>query len=298
MSDSCRFVFTLFDEDLPYPFGNFGHDEDYQGMTYFCYQREQCPTTDKLHWQGYVEFKKRKRLSSAIIHFRKVCLWSKFHVEIAHGNPKQNRDYCSKSESAVPDTFFEWGEISQVKHGQRSDLERFRDMIDEGMSFYDIVAQDAKFLRYHNLYKAYVAAIPAKTRGELEVIYIWGPPGTGKSHKVHSDYPEAFCPNFGQEGSIWWDGYSGHKTVILDDINLAKFPREYILKVLDRYKLMLPVKGSTVPAQYDKIIMTSNVNPQHLDKAITDRFTQEICLLGKSRRAAAREASFNNPDLV
>ena len=43
---------------------------------------------------------------------------------------------------------------------------------------------------------------------------LWGPSGTGKSRFVAARWPDAFWK---APESKWWDGYSGHETVVLDD---------------------------------------------------------------------------------
>ena len=41
---------------------------------------------------------------------------------------------------------------------------------------------------------------------------LWGPSGTGKSRFVAARWPDAFWK---APESKWWDGYSGHETVVL-----------------------------------------------------------------------------------
>lgn len=42
----------------------------------------------------------------------------------------------------------------------------------------------------------------------------WGPTGTGKSRSVRTKYPDAFI----KSNDIWWDGYSGEETVIIEEM--------------------------------------------------------------------------------
>jgi len=41
-----------------------------------------------------------------------------------------------------------------------------------------------------------------------------GPTGTGKSRTVRKKYPDAFI----KSNDIWWDGYSGEATVIIEEM--------------------------------------------------------------------------------
>nr|WAE42439.1 MAG: replication associated protein [Cressdnaviricota sp.] len=59
-------------------------------------QIEATPSTEKMHMQGYIEFRSKKRLSTL-----KNILSIKTHWEPAKGNLKQNLEYCTKSHSRI-----------------------------------------------------------------------------------------------------------------------------------------------------------------------------------------------------
>lgn len=86
---------------------------------YLVYQRERCPTTGKLHWQGYCELFNPRKIPG----FQKSIHPSeKFHVEKRRGTPQEARAYCMKEESRVEGTEpIEHG-VFGTKQGSRSDL--------------------------------------------------------------------------------------------------------------------------------------------------------------------------------
>lgn len=69
---------------------------DANGMVYLIYQLERAPTTQTLHYQGYLVWKNPQTL--------KKCrsLNGSIHWAIARGNAKQNTDYCSKEPREAP----------------------------------------------------------------------------------------------------------------------------------------------------------------------------------------------------
>lgn len=63
------------------------------------YQREICPSSDRLHWQGYLVLAKKSTLS-----WLKNNIDSGAHWEKAKGDVQSNVRYCTKDESRVPGT--------------------------------------------------------------------------------------------------------------------------------------------------------------------------------------------------
>lgn len=59
--------------------------------------QEVCPTTQKLHFQGYVEFVKEYNLSSV----KRIWCDKETHWEIAKSDDKANIAYCSKEGNLI-----------------------------------------------------------------------------------------------------------------------------------------------------------------------------------------------------
>lgn len=90
------------------------------------------------------------------------------------------------------------------------------------------------------------------------IIIYWGDSGTGKTRKATEDFPDAYIlskPN--KDGNVWWDGYQGEETIILDEF-YGWVPYDTILRVCDRYPLRVPFKGGYHKLKATRIIFTSN----------------------------------------
>jgi hypothetical protein len=115
--------------------------------------------------------------------------------------------------------------------------------------------------------------------GELENLWYFGPPGTGKSRKARDKFPNAYF----KAVNHWWDGYAGEETVIIDEweVGSGKFIGHHLKIWSDRYPFKMEVKGSSLPLQRPKrIIVTTNYSidecfgsDRMLCDAIKRRFT-------------------------
>lgn len=93
---------------------------------------------------------------------------------------------------------------------------------------------------------------------ERQVFVFFGPTRTGKSRRA---WQEAGLDAYPKDPmSKFWDGYNGQKHVVIDEfrggINIS-----HILRWLDRYPVLVEVKGSSVPLKAEKIWITSNLPP-------------------------------------
>ena len=59
---------------------------------------------------------------------------------------------------------------------------------------------------------------------------------------------------------LWWDGYKGEATVILDEFE-GQIPQSDMKRYLDSKPLSLEIKGGSLTALYSKIILISNFHP-------------------------------------
>ena len=119
------------------------------------------------------------------------------HLESRRGTRQQAVDYCRKSGE-----FTEWGRLEI--HTQKELLE---------LPIKDIKEIDPLFyMRYNRGIEKYKCKKIEDFR-ILEVIWLWGEPGSGKTRQVmEQDNVYKLDPPY-----QWWDGYEENDIILIDD---------------------------------------------------------------------------------
>lgn len=223
-------------------------------LYYILCQKEQCPTTNKLHWQGYYECKTRKGIKG----HQNNLLAPKCHVEQSYGSYKDNKIYCSKDNTSLGERF-EWGE--PIKQGERRDLSLLKKDLDAGMSLKEIAENHfQEFLLYNNGIKEYMLLNRPKRSWKTELHVIVGPAGCGKSEKVWSHGIDKVCTIAATQTGVWWDVYDGEEIILFDEF-CGQIPYSTLLNLTDRYPFTVPKKRSTVQFTGKLIYIVSNKTP-------------------------------------
>jgi hypothetical protein len=105
----------------------------------------------------------------------------------------------------------------------------------------------------------------------------WGPTGTGKSRRA---WKEAGMEAFPKDPNTkFWCGYQGQKAVVIDEFRGA-ISISHLLRWLDRYPVMVEIKGSALPFAAEQIWITSNLDPRQwypdLDQETTDALMRRL----------------------
>lgn len=209
---------------------------------YICFGKEQGDSGTP-HLQGYVEFTSRKTINSAREH-----LGGRAHVEIRRGSQSEAIQYCRKDGQ-----FSEYG--SKAQQGKRTDLETVVSDFKSGTTLQEFALTNPElYCRYRNGLRDIYTFATRRERTPPICIYIFGPPGTGKSKWAHELDPESTWV-YGAKG--WFDGYVNHRVAVFDDFDCDMDPGLF-LKCLDRYPLSVPIKGGFTDWNPDIIVVTSN----------------------------------------
>lgn len=234
--------------------------------TYLCYGVEVCPTTDRMHHQGYLYFQDCKTKSSV------VKMLKPNHVEICEGSVEQNIVYCSKDGD-----FHEFGERPADNGIRKSLLDVLTAVATrpEAELLQDPTFNGAEtWARNYRAIREY-ASIMTPDRTEMTRLYIyWGKSNCGKSYNA---FLEGARPMF-YDGRFF--DYHGEKKVVLEDMDPDNVPpRNLMLRLIDRYPMTVPIKGGFQKFVATDVYITTNYRPEHLfpyffDPAFQRRITE------------------------
>ena len=179
---------------------NYTHDtikfklKEFKSCIYWC-MSDEIGENGTYHTHIYMHCKSVVRFSSVKKRFPEA------HIEMAKGTAQQNYEYVTKTgkwendkkkETSVDGTFEEDGELPIERQGQRNDIADLYAMVKEGMTNYEIIEQNPTYLlNIEKIDRARQIVLEEKYKNDfrkLEVTYIYGPTGTGKTRGVMEQY--------------------------------------------------------------------------------------------------------------
>lgn len=226
------------------------------------------------HLQGYLELTKVMRIAG----LKQLFHPFKPHFEKRRGTREQARDYCRKDESSLGGRV-ELGEWEQQR-GRRTDIEDFANAIREGDGDLQLLCKyPGQFLRFGSMVQRARHASHKRVRREMRVIVCSGKTGSGKSHFAwhYRDGDFSRIYKLFQKKPVWFDGYAGEDTLFIDEWE-GEPACELLKEICDVWPYTAPVKGGSVLAQWDTVIIATNfIRDQictHWDEAMIRRVSQ------------------------
>jgi hypothetical protein len=232
---------------------------------YFVFARE-IGLNGNEHFQGYVELSKQLYFTTII----KSMLGS--HIENRKGTQKQAIDYVLKrgayeeqeGEKTSTGEFTEWGTPkTQPSESKRTDMTDFVNAIKEGANDLQLLTDfpTLYFMYNKNITTIRQTLITEKYKAEtrhVDVIYISGPTGTGKTRSLYEIYgAKAYKITDYEKGPF--DNYNGEEIIILEEFR-GDFTIKFMLQLLDRYPMQLPCRYANKWACYTKVFILSNID--------------------------------------
>lgn len=216
---------------------------------YIVYGVETAPTTGQRHFQGFIMFQHAKSFAAVkLVHPR--CHW-----EVAR-NVRASIEY-SKKDGVVTERG------TPPAQGKRTDFEDVYELIKDGGSYEDILEVNPGIaIKNVQGVKAAIASQVQHRSQDVapQVHWFWGPTGSGKSR-------EAFL-QAGEDAYVWcstgkfWEGYMGQKNVIMDDFRPDQINFALLLKILDRYRMTVEVKGGSCKLAATNFWITTPQDPR------------------------------------
>lgn len=170
----------------------------------------------------------------------------------------QDNNYCRKRDSEL---IIDRDE--RKKKGARTDIADIKEVVKDTLSMKQVVqvATSVQSVRMAELWLKYNE--PKRPIDPApEIHYRWGKAGCGKTRYVWDTHgtDAVYTPTTYK----WWEGYDGHKIVLLDELRANWCTFGELLKLLDRYPFTVETKGGSRQFQATTIYITSCKKPQEL----------------------------------
>jgi len=218
-------------------------------IRHILFGHEICPKTGTPHLQGNIYFKNAISCLALKKRYGKVPHW-----EPTRGNEEQVRDYCSKEDG-------EWYEYGEPEcQGKRNDINLVKEMIKQGKGMRDILEVATSF---QSIRSAEIRLKYGEPQRFWKTFVQWfcGPTGskkTRKALKILMALGEVYKITKGK----WWEGYDGHKYILIDDYRPDFCSFEELLTILDRYPVRVECKGGSRELLARHIIITTPLSPE------------------------------------
>ena len=196
------------------------------------------------------------------------------HIDKAVGSSRSNRDYIRKEgkwadtdkvDTRVEGSFKEFGTVpteAEEKSPRNSAVIQY---VKDGLTNAEIIAIDPGYafrgrdidqLRQDICYANF-----RKILRNVEVHYLYGDSGTGKTRSIFDKHPmEDICriTNYAPRGVTQFDAYTGQKVIVFEEFH-SQIPIATMLNYLDIYPVMLPARYYDRVACYTIVYITSNI---------------------------------------
>jgi len=229
------------------------------------------------HIQGFLCFRNPRELAG----ISRLFDGRRPHLEPMRGSVEQSIAYCSKDDTRDAEAPFGYTQYGTQPRpgagagsGSRSDLSELCGSIKSGDSITRISEQyPAQYIQYHGGIKALYARAQAPRNFVTEVLWYYGPTGSGKTRCAFDAHPTAY---FKPPTNKWWDGYENNECVIIDDYRCDFSTFADLLRLFDRYPLQVEYKGGFTQFNSKVIIITTPRSPQMTWANRTDEQMQQL----------------------
>ena len=233
--------------------------EEKELLQYAVFQRECGEEKHTIHFQFFLIFKSKQYFSK----LKKEYLPYGCHFAPMRSNSNICKEYCSKNDGTRVSGPYEIGEF--IEERKRTDLMDAIKMLDDGIPF-ELVARayptqsvmyESKLRsRMHNNMEIKFKSVARN----LEITYVYGPPGVGKTTYVNSQVNFEFNKIFVVEnyGEYMFTGYENQEVLLFDEYIGQVKPIAKMNKLLEPFPKRLNIKGGVVQAAFERVFIVSN----------------------------------------
>lgn len=236
---------------------------EFKSLVYWC-MCDEVGENGTYHTHVYIACSSAVRFSTMKNKFETA------HIELCNGTSQQNRDYIrkegkyeksKKKETNLAETFEEYGEMPVERQGARNDLADLYDAIKAGQSNFEIIENNPEYMMcLDKIERARQTIMENKYKStfrELDVTYVTGKTGTGKTRGVMEKY--GYENVFRVTDYLHpFDNYKQQDVVVFEEFR-SSLKIQDMLNYLDGYPLELPCRYTNKIACYTKVYIISNI---------------------------------------
>ena len=236
---------------------------EFPGIVYWC-MCDEIGEQGTLHTHVYAVFRNSVKFDTMHRRFYGV------HIEQANGSNQANRDYVRKDgkwldddkhETNLPETFEEWGELPPDRSRRETQAEQIMQMVRDGKSNAEILAEcPSAYSKLTYIEQARQTLLEDRYKDsprKLEVTYLWGDTGAGKTRSVMETYGYSKVYQI-TDYAHPFDGYKGQNVIIFEEFR-SSLKIDDMLKYLDVYPLQLPCRYANKVACFTRVFLISNI---------------------------------------
>lgn len=203
------------------------------------------------HLQGYIVLVDKARLT-------RLKKWMpRAHWEVSRGTPLEASEYCKKEGD-----FTETGALPLAPHAaggakRKAQYDEAYQLAREGkraeIDKELLIKHDSALRRIENEHRPIRETLTEDTTA----IWLWGPPGVGKSKYVREKYGGSL---YVKNANKWFTGYINQDYVLIEDVDPSTMVHSaHFYKLwFDRYPIPVETKGGETIIRPLKFVVTSN----------------------------------------
>jgi len=196
------------------------------------------------HLQGYCYWRQPKSHTAIAGYLTRAS------SRVARGTAQENKTYCSKEH-----LWYEEGTIPTGPTGQADKWKEVIRLAEEGNLAEIKDTYPAIYIRYYGRLRSLYSIERPVLQGPLGNEWWVGPPGTGKSKRLHRLYPNHFPKMLNK----WWDGYMNEEVIGIEEWEPDSRLAHHLKIWADRYPFNAEIKGGCIRnIRPERIIVLSN----------------------------------------
>lgn len=247
--------------------------KNFKSLIYWCLSDEIGNEKERFHTHVFLNFGSGVRASTINNQFPSEIA----HRDICNGTAQQNKDYVfkegkwekdKKGETNLRESHEEYGEMPVERQGSRNDIHDLYDMIKSGMQNFEIIETNPEYMLLIDKIERARQIMRdnqfKNTFRQLEVTYIYGSTGTGKTRGIMEQYGYENVYRV-TDYDHPFDSYKGQDVIVFEEFR-SSLKIQDMLNYLDGYPLELPCRYNNRIACFTKVYIITNI-------ALLDQYT-------------------------